>query len=124
MEQKTTAGGDAGSGRVNEGATAAAAAAPARNQDTPDAAAQTPAEPIKYVAVGEQFVGWFNDKLNALTRPTITLGTKQAEVIKLHPDGRLECEVAGERSQNEPTFVAFDMTHFEQLMRKITALGL
>jgi hypothetical protein len=62
--------------------------------------------------------------LGELLRPTIKLGTKQAEVIRLHEDGRLECEVEGTGSQNEQTFVAFNMTHFEQLIRKITALGL
>ena len=100
----------AAAGKAAEGA--AAAQAPAK-VETPD-----------HVAVGKEFTDWFNDKLNALTRPTITLGTKRAEVIELHPDGRLECEVEGTGSQNEQTFVAFDMTHFEQLIRKITALGL
>lgn len=109
MEDKTQPG-NAGAGKATDGA--AAAQAPAK--------VETPA----YVAVGEEFTNWFNDKLKALTRPTITLGTKQAEVIKLHPDGRLEAEVEGTGSQNEQTFVAFDMTHFEQLIRKITALGL
>lgn len=115
----------AGTSKANEGAPAATAAAPARNAD-PAATSQVQGtdEPVNYAAPGEAFTIWFNHQLRALSRPSIKLGAKSAEVIKLHPDGRLECEVEGAGSQNEKTFVFFDMTHFEQLIRKITARGL
>ena len=74
--------------------------------------------------IGEQFRGWFNDKVRQLPNPSITLGTKQAHVISLHQDGRLECSIVGASAEEGgPQFVAFETTYLDQLLRKITVLS-
>ena|ERR1051325_6803647 len=84
---------------------------------------QTGAATPQFAAAGEVFTNWFNRRIGDLTHPTIKLGTKTAEVIRLHEDGRLECVVEGEGSKNEQIFVAFEPAHLDQLLRRITALG-
>lgn len=93
---------------------------PSTNQQPP--AESTP--PAEYTATGKEFTAWFNDKVRQLTNPTITLGTKTATAVKLHPDGRLECALHGEGSAEAQHFVAFNAQYLEQLMRKIAAIGL
>jgi hypothetical protein len=78
---------------------------------------------IPYRAVGETFTGWFNDKVRQLTNPTLNLGTKTATVVKLHPDGRLECRLHFEDSSEAQHFVAFEPQYLDQLSKRIAAIG-
>lgn len=105
------------------GAATGAATQPDAPATTDASRAQTQEDTPNYAATGEVFTNWYNEQVSKLSKPTVMLGTKQAEVIKLHPDGRLECEVDGAGSQNEKTFVVFDSKYLEQLLRRITALG-
>ena len=75
--------------------------------------------PPDYVDVGAAFTQWFNSKVPQLVNPTVQLGTKQASVLRLHPDGKLECTIHGEGQ----TFVAFEPQYLDQLVRRIAAIG-
>jgi hypothetical protein len=106
------------------GAMGTAVAATAMRQDAAWQQAGAGVETTNYAAAGEVFTNWFNRRIGELTKPTIRLGAKTAEVIRLHEDGRLECEVEAEGSKNAQVFVAFEATYLDQLLRRITALGL
>jgi hypothetical protein len=95
---------------------------------TTSAAAQegTQQSPVAfpYAAAGAAFTAWFNDKLRRLSNPTILLGTKRARVLSLDESGRLSVEVETDALEPDRQFVAFEGSHLDQLVRKITALGL
>lgn len=105
------------------GADEAPGAADANSAGTGEGSQQG-AVAFPYAAAGAAFTHWFNDKVRQLPSPTIMLGTKRARVLELHEDGRLECEVETEALEPEKLFVVFDTSHLEQLIRRITALGL
>jgi hypothetical protein len=77
-----------------------------------------------YAAAGAAFTSWFNEKLLRLPNTSIMLGTKRVHVVELHEDGRLEVELDTEALEPEQQFVAFEVSHLDQLVRKIAALGL
>ena len=59
-----------------------------------------------------------------LPNTQIRLGTKTANAVRLHPDGRLECSLVASAGEGEQTFVAFEGQYLDQLVRKIGAIGL
>lgn len=101
------------------GATAAAVTQTATQEGGEPGAVSFP-----YAAAGAAFTAWFNEKLMRLSNPTILLGTKRARVLSLDESGRLSVEVETEALEPERQFVAFEGAHLDQLVRKITALGL
>lgn len=84
---------------------------------------KTDAAPADYTGAGTIFTGWFNDKVYRLTNPTIQLGTKTATVVKLHPDGRLECALHGEGGSEAQHFVAFEPQYLDQLLPRFAVPG-
>ena len=100
-----------------------AAAAPAMQRDQ-QAGAASESKPVPYAHAGAAFTEWFNNKARQLVNPTIDLGTKKASVVRLHPDGRLECNVHGGTAEEQQTFVAFEPQYLDQLVRRIGAIGL
>lgn len=81
------------------------------------------ARQAEYVHVGMAFLAWFNEKLGLLPNAQIRLGTKTAQAVRLHPDGRLECSLAAAAGEEEQTFVAFEGQYLDQLVRKIAAIS-
>lgn len=76
-----------------------------------------------YVHIGGAFADWFNGRVRQLSNPSIKLGTKAANVVRLHPDGRLECALHGAEGGEQQTFVAFEAQYLDQLVRRIAVLG-
>lgn len=122
-----------GSPEIGSGGITGAAATSMQKDDQADAAAErkdaTHVEAqegkLDYAGAGAAFTGWFNDKLRQLPNPSVTLGTKQAHAIALHPDGRLECVLVGATTDEDARqFVAFEGQYLDQLVRRIGALGL
>lgn len=108
---------------TREKAQATGTAAPALQQDDQSATSAEPRQ-AEYVHAGMAFTDWFNGKVRQLVNPTITLGTKTASVIRLHPDGRLECSMHGEGGAEAQQFVAFEAQYLDQLLKRIAAIGL
>ena len=74
-----------------------------------------------YASAGAALTAWLTERLRR--HPQLTLGTKLARIVALHPDGRLECEVETEALEPERQFVSLEPRHLEQLVRQLPALA-
>lgn len=89
-----------------------------------DSRADAEVRQADYVHAGMAFTDWFNRKLDELPNASIRLGGKNATAVRLYPDGRLECSIHAAAGEEEQTFVAFEGQYLDQLIRKISALGI
>jgi hypothetical protein len=77
-----------------------------------------------YARAGMAFRDWFDEKLGQLPNATMRLGVKNATAVRLHADGRLDCWIRASAGEEEKTFVAFEASYLDQLIRKSAAIGL
>lgn len=95
-----------------------------QQQDAAEGQEPPEARQAGYVRIGMAFTDWFNQRLGRMPNAQIRLGTKSAQAVRLHPDGRLKCSLAASAGEAEQTFVAFEGQYPDQLVRKFSAIGL